>query len=174
MILWEYCENHICNDYKISQFYNIRSGIILNGTVAYICMPIENTDKKSHIKILFQNKKLKNCIPHTKSTTILLKCVRNQSLKSLIPCMKQIQVDLNGMLGINDDLYKGDETTYLTLLHRIYLLTFMLRYKMFRDRSMNSVEFQQKIQYYRFIGYFSDTSFQQTLRKLMQGHIVFS
>ena len=130
MILWEYCEDHICNDYKISQFYNIKNGIILNGQVAYIFTPIENNDIKSHIKILLRNKKLKNCIPHSKATTILLKYVRAQSLKSLISCMEQIRVDLNNMFHINDELYKGDKGTYLTLLHRIYLLIFMLRYKM--------------------------------------------
>ena len=76
-------------------------------------MPIENNDIKSHIKILLWNKKLKNCIPQSKATTILLKYVRTQSLKSLIPCIKQIQVDLNDMFHINDELYKGDKDIYL-------------------------------------------------------------
>ena len=48
---------HISNDYKISQFNNIRGGIIINGTQAYIFTPIENNDIKSHIKLLFLNKK---------------------------------------------------------------------------------------------------------------------
>ena len=130
MILWEYCEDVTLDDNKICQFHNIKSGIIINARVAYVFTPIENNDIKSHVKILFRNKKLKNSIPHSKATTIILKYVRAQSLKSLIPCIKQIQIDLNGMLGINNDLYKGDDSSYLTLLHRIYLLTFMLRYKM--------------------------------------------
>ena len=74
MILWEYCEDHICNDYKISEFHNLKSGIILNGTVAYIFTPIENNDIKSHIKILLQNKKLKNWDTRQKLISSVFSC----------------------------------------------------------------------------------------------------
>ena len=34
------------------------------------------------------------------------------------------------MLGITEHTYIGDESTYLTLLYRIYILLFMIRYQM--------------------------------------------
>ena len=57
MIFWEHCQDHICNNYKISQFNNIRSRIIINGTLAYIFTLIENNDIKSDIIFLFLNEK---------------------------------------------------------------------------------------------------------------------
>ena len=44
--------------------------------------------------------------------------------------MKSIQACLYDILGITESSFIEDKIGYFTLLHRIYLLMFMLRYKM--------------------------------------------
>ena len=134
MMLWKISQGHILDEYKISQFQNIKCGIIIDQNLAYIFTPIENNDIKSHLKILLRNKTLKNGIGHAKASTMLVKYVQGQSSKPIIPCIKQIQIEINDMWGIKEELHIGDEQTYLTLLHRIYLLTFMLRYRILIQR----------------------------------------
>ena len=70
-----------------------------------------------------------NIIPSNASKKLVC-YVRDKGRNHMIPCIPAIQQDLNNMLGIREQTYLGKEGTYLTLLHRIYLLTFMLRYQM--------------------------------------------
>ena len=43
MILWEIAQDHILNDYKICQFHQIKSGLILHSHNAYVFTPIQTT-----------------------------------------------------------------------------------------------------------------------------------
>ena len=130
MLLWELTPNHILNEYKICQFHKIRSGIILYGCNAYIFTPITNNDIQSHLKILIRNKILKDNIPPSKASKKLVHYVRDKAKKHIIPCIPSIQNQINDLLGINDSLFVGDNGSYLTLLQRIYILIFMIRYQM--------------------------------------------
>ena len=94
MTLWELRADHIFNDFKLCPFHQIKSGIILYGHKAYIFTPIENNDIKSHLKILLQNKKLKNNISHARAGKLLVDYVCNESTKTIIPCITTIQRDL--------------------------------------------------------------------------------
>ena len=58
MILWELAPNHILNDYKISPFHQIKSGVIMYGHNAYVFTPITNNDIQSFLKILLRKKKV--------------------------------------------------------------------------------------------------------------------
>ena len=133
-LLWEIAPDHILNDYKICQFHEIKSGIILYGHNAYIFTPITNNDIHSYLKILLRGKKLKNNLPASKATKQLVYYVRQKATNHIIPCIPTIQKHLNDMLGITEQNYIQDENTYLVLLHRIYILTFMVRYQMSLQR----------------------------------------
>ena len=130
MTLWELSPDHIFNDFKICQFHQIKSGLILYGDKAYVFTPIENNDIKSHLKILFRNKKLKHDMSHAKASKVLVDYIRKESANLIIPFVKTIQQNLYDMLGISETMYVTDESTYLTMLHRVYLLLFMFRYDM--------------------------------------------
>ena len=122
------------NEYKICQFHQIRSGIIMYGCEAYIFTPISNNDIYSHLKILLRKKTFKhNLTPIQASRQLLLYCREQCKKISFLvylrfrnTCMKH----LHETLGINDDMYTTDKSSYLTLLQRIYVLIFMLRYRM--------------------------------------------
>ena len=58
MMLWEMSPGHLLNDFKINKFHNLRSGIILHGTRAYVFTQITNDDIHSHLKILIRGKML--------------------------------------------------------------------------------------------------------------------
>ena len=130
MLLWEIAPGHIMNDYKICQFHMIKCGIIFQDHNAYIFTPITNNDIQSFLKILLRGKILKDNISTSKGVKNLVCYIREKAKKHIIPCIPTIQTHLNHMMGITDHTFSGDENTYLTLLHRIYLMTFMLRYKM--------------------------------------------
>ena len=130
MMLWELSPNHILNDYKICQFHQIKCGIIMYGCNAYIFTPITNNDIQSFLKILLRDKKLKDSIPANRASKQLVYYVRERGRNHIIPSIPEIQQHLQHILGINDQTYVDNESTYLTLLHRIYIPTFMLRYKM--------------------------------------------
>ena len=130
MMLWEIAPDHLLNDYKICQYHEIKSGIILYGNNAYVFTPITNNDIQSYLKILLRGKKLKDQLTPSKAVKQLVFYVRDKAMNHIIPCIRMIQQHLSHMLGISERTYFQDEKTYLTLLHRIYILTFMLRYKM--------------------------------------------
>ena len=129
-MLWEIAPNHILNDYKICQFHQIKSGIILYGHNAYIFTPITNNDIQSYLKILLCGKRLKYNLPACKAAKKIVYYVRHKATNHIIPCIPTIQTHLNHMLGIIEQTYIQDENTYLTILHQIYLLTFKIRYQM--------------------------------------------
>ena len=130
MTLWELTSDHIFNDYKMYPFHQIKSELMLYCHKAYVFMPIENNDIKSYLKILLRNKKLKHDMPHANTTKLFVDNVRNESSRTIIPCINTIWIDLQNQFGINETIYFTEESTYLTLLHRIYILLFMLRYQM--------------------------------------------
>ena len=67
MMLWEIAPDHILNDYKISQFHQIKSGVIMYGHNAYVFTPILNNDIQSYLKILLREKPLKHNLPASKA-----------------------------------------------------------------------------------------------------------
>ena len=117
MMLWEIAPNHILNDYKISQFHQIKSGVIMYGHNAYVFTPILNNDIQSYLKILLREKPLKHNLPASKAAKRLVTYIREKSKNHIIPCTPTIQAHLHHMLGITEHTYIGDESTYLTLLY---------------------------------------------------------
>ena len=109
MMLWEISLGHLLNDFEINKFHNLRSGIILHGTRAYVFTQITNDDIHSHLKILIRGKILKNNTPTSKGATILRKYVRYQSREKIIPSIHQIQEDIYSTLGLSDELYMDEK-----------------------------------------------------------------
>ncbi len=130
MILWEISTDHIFNEYQTCQYHDIRSGLILQGAQAYIFTPICNDDITSYIKILLQNCKFKEDMSPNKAASSLVKYVRNESSRTIIPSIPTIQKNLQDIIGISDQSYKNDEQMYMILLYRLYLVMFMLHYRM--------------------------------------------
>ena len=85
MILWELTPHHLLNEFRINQYHQIRSGVILQNSTAYVFTPICNDDIHSHLKILIRNKSLKNNIPPSTAATMLRKYVRYNSESEIIP-----------------------------------------------------------------------------------------
>ena len=130
MILWELNPHHMLNKFRLNQYHCIRSGVIVQNSTAYVFTPICNDDIHSHLKILIRNKVLKNNTPPSKAATMLRKYVRYNSQNTIIPSINEIQNSLFSMLGLSENNYIDDKTSYYTLLHRLYLLIFMIHYKM--------------------------------------------
>ncbi len=130
MILWEISTDHIFNEYQICQHHDIRSGLILQGAQAYIFTPICNNDITSYIKILLRNRKFKDDMSQNKAASSLVKYVRNELSRTIISSIPTIQKNLQDIIGISDQSYKNDEQTYMILLYRLYVVMFMLRYRM--------------------------------------------
>ena len=111
MLLWEISPGHMLNDFEINKFHNIRSGIILHGSCAYVFTQITNDNIHSYLKILIRGKGLKNNIPMSKGATILQKYVRFKSTESILPSIHQIQEDIYSTLGLLDQLYIDKKIT---------------------------------------------------------------
>ena len=130
MLLCELKEDNLIDEFQVNKFHQIKNGIILHYTKAYVFTSIRNDDIQSHLKILLRRKEMKDNITPARGATILRKYVRHHSQKSIIPCIKSIQASLHDILGITESSFIEDRIGYCTLLYRIYLLLFMLRYKM--------------------------------------------
>jgi len=130
MFIWELSKNHIMNEYKICKHHSIKSGVILYGTDAYVFTPISNGDIVLHIKMLFKGTTFKTGGKHADIMKNLRNYIRLKSSNSIIPSIPDIQKDLKTMFGIDEQTFSHDMNTYLTLLHRVYMLNFMLHYKM--------------------------------------------
>ena len=89
MMLWEIAPNHILNDYKICQFHQIKSGIILYGHNAYIFTPITNNDIQSYLKILICGKSLKHNLPACKVAKNLYTMLGTRLQTTLFPVYEQ-------------------------------------------------------------------------------------
>ena len=61
---------------------------------------------------------------------LLLKYITVHSIRSIIPSIEDIQKSLLSLIGILEDSYGDYVNTYMTLTYRIYILMFMLHYKM--------------------------------------------
>ena len=67
---------------------------------------------------------------HANTMRILKNYVRGNSSNLIILSIPTIQFHLHNILGITEGTFTNSQNTYMILLHRIYLLTFMLYYKM--------------------------------------------
>ena len=130
MYLWELTSSHELKDYQICCYHSIKSGLILYSTEAYVFTQITNNDITSHLKILVRGKSYKNDMTLSQAMKLLLNYIRTNSGRTIIPSIQDIQKHLHSLIGISENAYVGDENTYLTLLFRIYILLFMLHYKM--------------------------------------------
>ena len=130
MYLWELTSTHDLNDYKFCQYHSIKSGVILYGSEAYVFTQITNNDIISHIKILLRGQTFRNLIKLSNAAKLVLNFVRVQSVRTIIPSIEEIQKSLLRMIGISADSDGDNVNTYMTLSYRIYLLMFMLHYKM--------------------------------------------
>ena len=130
MYLWELSCSHELNDYQICPHHSIKSGIILYGTEAYVFTQITNNDITSHLKILIRGKRFTNDMTLAQAMKLLLTYVRVNCSRTIIPSIKEIQANLHTLLGLSEESYMEDTNTYMTLLLRVYLLLFMLHYKM--------------------------------------------
>ena len=86
MLLWELGQGHILNQYKIYQFHQIRSGIIMYGCEAYVFTPISNNDIHSHLKILLRKKTFEHNLTPIKASRQLLLYCREQCKKNHSLC----------------------------------------------------------------------------------------
>ena len=130
MLLCELSQDHLLNDFPINKYHEIRNGIIIQNTKAYVFTSIRNDNIHSYLKILLRKKEMKCSITPTIAATMLTKYVQQQSQETIIPCIKTIQDNLCNILGLTESSFSDDHITYFILLHRIYLLIFMLRYNM--------------------------------------------
>ena len=71
---------------------------------------------------------------HARASKLLVNYIRKEATRKIIPSINNIQSDLYDIFGINDRIYVTEESTYLTLLHQVYILLFMLRYQMHIQR----------------------------------------
>ena len=115
VFLWELDSNHQLNDYKISRYHLIKSGIILYGTEAYVFTQITNNDINSHIKILLRGKEFRNGITLPTAMKLLLNFVRVNAHRTIIPSIEEIQRNLFSLIGISELSYSDDVNTYMTL-----------------------------------------------------------
>ena len=77
-----------------------------------------------------RGKSLKHNIPTSKGATMLRKYVRFKSTERILPSIHQIQEDIYNTLGLSDQLYIDEKKNYYSLLHRTYILIYMLHYHM--------------------------------------------
>ena len=129
MLLREILYNHDLNDYQSCEYHNIKSGVILYGTKAYVFTQITNNDIMSHVKILFRGSNLLHNLTSTSAAKMIVKYVRYNADRLIIPSIPAIQIDLYQNMGISQASFIHDQESYLTLLHRVYLLIFMVYYK---------------------------------------------
>ena len=73
IMLWKICYNHDLNDYQICEYHNIKSGIILYGTEAYVFTQITNNDIMSYVKILFRHSNLLHNLKPTVAAKMIVK-----------------------------------------------------------------------------------------------------
>ena len=130
MYLWELSSTHELNDYHVCKYHAIRSGVILYGSEAYVFTQITNNDITSHLKIFLRRRNFRNEMKLNQAMKLVLNYVRSNSKRTIIPSIHGIQKDLYSLIGITEDDFVGEVNTYMTLLYRVYLLLFMLHYKM--------------------------------------------
>ena len=132
MFLWKLSSNHELNDYKICKYHQIKSGIVLYGTEAFVFTPIDNNDIRSYLKILLRgaSTNLPDGITTSKATNLLLSYIRCNSKQTIIPSIPTIQKDVQHIIGLSQKHFTDGISTYLLLMNRIYILLFMLRCRM--------------------------------------------
>ena len=82
------------------------------------------------MKILFRGSTLRHNLNPSKAAKMIVKYVRYNASRLIIPSIPAIQHDLHQSMGITEVSFLHDQESYLTLLHRVYLLVFMVHYKM--------------------------------------------
>ena len=136
MVIWEIKENHPFNDYSIPRECNLRSGIVMKGNCVFVFTPIMNNDIKSYVKPLLKSYANAASMPLSKLAKKMEDFVRISSRKNPIPSLENIETALREeySIKINDIVSEQNQGTYETLLHRLYLLIFMVHYKMPKQR----------------------------------------
>ena len=119
MMLWEKCYNHDLIDYQICEYHDTKSGIILYGTEAYVFTQITNNDIMSYVKILFRHSNLLHNLKPTCVAKMIVKYVRYNAGRLIIPSIPAIQHDLYHSMGLTEASFIHDKVLYLTLLHSI-------------------------------------------------------
>ena len=131
MKLWEITESHEFNDYKVSPFYQIRTGIILHGTDAFIFTQISGNDIISYIKLLLRN----SIDPHSGvNLNTFCKSIKSyiwsKSRLNPIPSACQIKNYFYRKFMISKSTFIDGDGTYLKLIYRMYILMYMIHYNM--------------------------------------------
>ena len=83
----------------------------------------------SHVKILFRGANLLQNLTPAGAAKMIVKYIRYNASRLIIPSIAAIQHNLHQSMGITEASFIHDQESYLTLLHRVYLLIFMVHYK---------------------------------------------
>ena len=101
------------------------------GNDAYVFTLITNGDIFSFLKILLCSvTSYHDNMAHSHAMKFLKTYVRTNACKRVIPSIPTIQKEINVILGIEEPSFDNNPGSYMILLHQIYILTFMLHYKM--------------------------------------------
>ncbi len=130
MFLWDLKTGHDFNQYKVCKVHCIKSGIILYDNDVYVFTQMTNNDIHSYLKVLLRDKSLPGNIKPNQAIKLLLDYIQQNSRKPVIPDIPAIQRELFHLIGVNMNTFAEDNETYLILLYRISILTYMLHYKM--------------------------------------------
>ena len=119
------------NEYKVCHYHSIKSGLIVCGNDAYVFTLITNGDIISFLKILLRSVTSYNDdMTHSHTMKFLKTYVRTNACKRVIPSIPTIQKQIHVILGIEETSFGNYPGFYMILLHQIYILTFILHYKM--------------------------------------------
>ena len=121
MMLWENCYNHDLIDYQICEYHKTKSGIILYGTEAYVFTQITNNDIMSHFR---QSNLLYNLKP-TGAAKMIVKYVRYNADRHIIPSIPAIQHDLHHSMGLTKTSFIVED---MKLFMSNYVVVFMFNY----------------------------------------------
>ena len=130
MFLLDYSTLPNLSEYKICKFHTIKSGIIVYGNEAFVFTPISNNDMQSYLKIMLRDRPLPYNMTKTLATRLIVEYIRANCRKAILPCLHLIKNYLSDIVGLSEETFVGDENSFFTLLHRVYLFMFMLHYGM--------------------------------------------
>ena len=83
----------------------------------------------SHVKILFRGANLLHNLTPAGAAKMMVKYIRYNASRVIIPSIPAIQHDLHQSMVITEASFIHDQESYLTLFHRVYLLIFIVHYK---------------------------------------------
>ena len=129
--IWEIKENHPFNEYRIPKECNIWCGVVIRGSMIFVYMPITNNDIISYIKQIISQLQTpetqESSISQTKKIVHYIQSAQNHNP---IPSIYDKKKFLQKAIKLDVDSCGDNSPLFSTLLYRIYLLTFMLHYRM--------------------------------------------